>query len=112
MSLICLDCGNTEEFKKIAPYKEWVEETQFVDGKSEDVLRVGKSDTTGSEQMKILMTSCEKCHSENVEEGIDEIDVLKIQVEHTDDKDKWHEDELEEDEQNKKLKKKLIEMKI
>ena len=108
--IICLNCGNTNKFSRIALYKEWSEETQYLNGKEKDdyAYDFGPSEKVDSELLEYYDYTCEQCKSEKVEESLDEKQVLEIQIEHTDKKGKWHKDGVDEDNQNEEIKKKLF----
>ena len=101
--IICRNCGNTSKFKRIAVYREWSNEEQFVDGDTEFAYDYGKSETTDSERQHYEDYSCLKCESEIVEHGLDKLGILKIQAEYTGENGEWYKFGVENDNKNKKI---------
>ena len=110
--MICLACGNTEDFVVDAIYREWVREEQIVDGETGEVVDYGESKTEESEWRDFENLICRKCHSSDVGEGLTEEEVLERQVRHIDNDGYWNKDELPPKERNEVLAKKLMAMKI
>jgi len=102
--LICSKCGNTTDFHATLEKKQYYDvivdpETGDYDTQNEEFQQDGDDE--------VFDTTCTECDSEEVEDFDTKQDLLEFKLAHTDREDKWHEEELPEDERSEKVKSEL-----
>lgn len=105
--IICTSCGNTGKFRKRITYREIVEETAIVDGKSEDEEDHIDNETVDSERSDEGDIECAKCNS-RCEYGLDEKEMMMIKWKHTGKRGRWSKEELPKNKRNEKLGQEVI----
>jgi hypothetical protein len=108
MAIICLDCGNTGKFEGDAEGTCHWDGTAIIDGESEEARDINMDSQDDEEVEDITNMTCCKCHSENVEQGKEEDEILRIKWAHTDKEGDWHKKELPEDERNEELRDEVL----
>lgn len=101
--MLCLACGNTETFLQDEISVQRYRCVQTLDGDTEAVDDWGDKEELSDEQEDENNLRCGECGSDGVERDLSAQERLELQLAHTDARGQWHEDELPEHRQNKRL---------
>ena len=111
---LCMDCGNAKRFKMLRDWSlrattedvwDCEDEGWYEEQEASDNIEDGEVDDAYD-------LECYECGSSDIKNDIDDDELLELRVLHTDTNGKWSKDELEEDEQNEKLKAELAEERL